>query len=132
MKAMVYTDSPGVAREILDEGYIHGYRYCVVSLGSHPCAYVTIPKEHPCYGLGYEKIYVTCHGGLTYSGKGIGFGSDRLYPDAFWIGWDYAHFGDRMEFPGYSCPGKTWTTDEILKEIDRVVYQLAGIGGMPE
>lgn len=82
MKEMVYISDPNADREILDEGYVHGYHYCIVSFGSHPCAYVEIPKDHPCYGLNYEKIKVNCHGGLTYSEKGIG----PLFPDAFWIG----------------------------------------------
>lgn len=34
MKEMVY-NSNSAEREILDEGYIHGYHYCIVSLGSH-------------------------------------------------------------------------------------------------
>ena len=79
MKEMVYSSDPNADREILAEGYFHGYHYCIVSLGSHPCAYVEIPKSHPCYGLNYEKIKVSCHGGLTYSEKGIG----PLFPDAF-------------------------------------------------
>lgn len=93
MKEMVYISDPNADREILDEGYVHGYHYCIVSFGSHPCAYVEIPKDHPCYGLNYEQIKVSCHGGLTYSEKGIG----SLFPDAFWIGWDYMHFGDRTK-----------------------------------
>lgn len=114
MKEMVYISDPNADREILDEGYVHGYHYCIVSLGSHPCAYVEIPKDHPCYGLNYEKIKVSCHGGLTYSEKGIG----PLFPDAFWIGWDYMHFGDRIEMPSYGARGKTWTTREILTEVE--------------
>lgn len=58
MKEMAYSSDPNADREILDEGYVHGYHYCIVSLGSHPCAYVEIPKDHPCYGLNYEKIKV--------------------------------------------------------------------------
>ena len=72
----------------------------------------------------YGKIKVSCHGGLTYSEKGIG----PLFPDAFWIGWDYAHFGDRIELPSYGRKGKTWTTREILADVENVVYQLSGIG----
>lgn len=77
------------------------------------------------FGAGSEKIKVSCHGGLTYSEKGIG----PLFPDAFWIGWDYMHFGDRIELLSYGARGKTWTTREILTEVENVVYQLSGIGG---
>lgn len=125
MKEMVYINGYNADPEILDEGYVHGYHYCIVSRGSHPCAYVEIPKDHPCYGLNYEKIEVSCHGGLTYSEKGIG----PLFPDAFWIGWDYMHFGDRIELPSHGIKGKTWTTREMLVDVENVVYQLSGIGG---
>ena len=54
MKEMAYSSDPNADREILDEGYVHGYHYCIVSLGSHPCAYVEIPKDQ--YML---KDYVT-------------------------------------------------------------------------
>ncbi len=124
MKEMVY-NSNSTEREILDEGYIHGYHYCIVSLGSHPCAYVEIPKDIRAMGLDYEKIKVSCHGGLTYSEKGIG----SLFPNAFWIGWDYAHFGDRIELPSYRAKGKAWTTREILADVENVVYQFSGIAG---
>ena len=67
----------------------------------------TLPELPTPYGLyreyRYGKIKVSCHGGLTYSEKGIG----PLFPDAFWIGWDYAHFGDRIELPSYGRKGKT-------------------------
>ena len=78
MKEMVYISDPNADREILDEGYVHGYHYCIVSLGSHPCAYVEIPKDHPCYGLDYGKIKVSCHGGLTYSASVSGCVLDWL------------------------------------------------------
>ena len=30
MKEMVYISDPNADREILDEGYVHGYHYCIV------------------------------------------------------------------------------------------------------
>jgi hypothetical protein len=45
------------------------------------CGYVTVPKKHHYYGLGYDKVYANVHGGLTYSNKGT-------------FGFDCAHAGD--------------------------------------
>lgn len=55
MKEMVYISDPNADREILDEGYVHGYHYCIVSLGSHPAdlcpnAKAGKPSCHSCGG----------------------------------------------------------------------------------
>jgi hypothetical protein len=50
------------------------------------CGYVTVPKKHHYYGLGYNDVMANVHGGLTFSdGKGK-------------FGFDCAHAGDL-------CPG---------------------------
>jgi len=46
------------------------------------CGYVTVPKKHHYYGLGYNDVMAIVHGGLTFSdGKGT-------------FGFDCAHAGD--------------------------------------
>lgn len=45
------------------------------------CGYVTVPKKHHYYGLGYQDVMANVHGGLTYSNKGT-------------FGFDCAHAGD--------------------------------------
>ena len=45
------------------------------------CGYVTVPKNHHYYGLGYNDVMANVHGGLTYSNKGT-------------FGFDCAHAGD--------------------------------------
>lgn len=47
MKEMVYKERSNP--EILDEGYYKQYHYAIVSLGSHPCAYVEISKNNQYY-----------------------------------------------------------------------------------
>ena len=49
------------------------------------CGYVTVPKKHHYYGLGYNDVMANVHGGLTFSDKGT-------------FGFDCAHAGDL-------CPG---------------------------
>ena len=121
---MVYDfDKPG----ILDEGELQGYKYMVVSYGSHPCAYVQVPEGHPFHGKHYDKINICCHGGLTFSGSFHRHPSRFLVErDGYWIGWDYAHHGDFSAFPGVHLDGHKYTVAEIHGDIALVVGQLAG------
>jgi hypothetical protein len=45
------------------------------------CGYVTVPKKHHYYGLGYNDVMANVHGGLTYSNRGT-------------FGFDCSHAGD--------------------------------------
>lgn len=105
--------------ETLAEGKDGEYEWKVLSLGSHPCGYVSVPKNHPFYGMSYLEIEdkIEVHGGLTFSGKLHGF-------DGFWFGWDYAHAGDYTYMPIYvSITDKRWTTQEVVDECLRVIEQ---------
>lgn len=105
--------------ETLAEGKDGGYKWKVLSLGSHPCGYVSVPKNHPFYGKSYWDIEdkIEVHGGLTFSGKLHGF-------EGLWFGWDYAHAGDYTYMPIYvSITDKRWTTQEVVDECLRVIEQ---------
>lgn len=105
--------------ETLAEGKDGGYEWKVLSLGTHPCGYVSLPKNHPFYGKKYWDIddNIEVHGGLTFSGKLHGF-------EGLWFGWDYAHDGDYTYMPIYvSITDKRWTTQEVVDECQRVIEQ---------
>lgn len=105
--------------ETLAEGKDGGYEWKVLSLGTHPCGYVSIPKNHPFYGKKYWDIEdkIEVHGGLTFSGKLHSF-------DGFWFGWDYMHAGDYTYMPIYvSITDKRWTTQEVVDECLSVIEQ---------
>lgn len=103
--------------EKLAEGKVGDYKWLVLSLGSHPCGYVAVPKDHPFYGKEYcdieDKIEV--HGGLTFSGK-------LKDLEDLWFGWDYAHYGD-FTWPFVMTGDKKWTTQEIVDECLRAIEQ---------
>lgn len=128
MKEMIY--KPQREIEILDEGYMECLHYCIVSLGTHLCAYIELPKEHKYYGKDYDDINVLCHGGITYiSDQGIIQKTNENHRDGFWIGWDYGHFDDYMgyeeAFPAHlRAGGKRWTTEEVLIQVKDVCVQL--------
>ncbi len=117
-KEMQYI-SPLIERveEVLDKGTYRGYDYLIMSFGTHPCAYVAIPKKSKYHGLYYDDVPVQCHGGLTFS-------SARPDMDGQWcIGWDYTHAGDyTAALPDFN--ERRWTTAEIQAEVRDVIDQL--------
>lgn len=79
----------------------------------HRCGYVGVSKDSPLYGLGYDDVYASVHGGLTYASR------NNKYPvesDLYWFGFDCAHYDDK----------KDWSImDESHKEIYRTLIDLA-------
>lgn len=124
--------STNIKLETLAYGFYKGYEFRILNLGTHPTAYVNIPVNHPCFGKSYNEIYdsgidIDVHGGLTYSNQKLRTESDYLV--GWWIGWDYAHYGD---YSGYDVTfleelqdhGKKWTTLEIFDDVKKAIEQL--------
>ena len=123
MKAMKYGKDRKC--EILDTGWCEGFLYYILNLGTHPTAYIRIPKEHKYYKE--ENIYLDVHGGITFSNMGICVKDVIL--EGYWIGWDYGHFGDyagyeEMYPKEFRTGGKKWTTEEIKEEVIAACKQL--------
>ena len=113
--------------DILYENYYKDYHFCIVSYGAYPCAYVEIPHSHHYYEKDYTKIYMECHGGLTFSSDELWFIKNSY--DGWWIGWDYAHLNDYVSIPFSKFPiplynRKKWSTSEIYEEVKNVIEQL--------
>jgi len=112
---------------VLKKGNIEGFDYVIMSLGTHPTAYIKIPKGHKYYEKDYDDINIDCHGGFTFAGKDFIFNPIEI-KNSWWIGWDYAHSGDYMGYYETDSPlagsGKKWTTKEIYKEVKKVIQQL--------
>ena len=78
------------------------------------CGYVTIPKSHPCYNMGYDDIPIDVHGGLTFSnGEGC-------------FGFDCAHAGD-INSNEHDREGHFWTIDDVEKETNSIAEQFKKI-----
>jgi len=108
-------------REILESGIYHNYNWYIFDLGTHPTAYIEISNDDILYNKSYweinDKYDIDVHGGLTYSDSDLFVDkSNRWY-----IGWDYAHDGDRF---GIDISGKNWTSLEIYEDICRVIQQI--------
>ena len=121
---MEYT--PNRKRTLLAQGTYNGLNYYVLSLGTHPCAYVECDKNHI---VDDDHIYdIDCHGGITYNEKILILPDKRLESIQF-IGWDYAHCDDyagyEVNFPeDIRVGGYKWTTDEIITECRNVIDQV--------
>ena len=114
--------------ELLCEDKYKGYNYYILNLGTHPTAYVEIPKNNKLYGKEYEDINIMVHGGFTYSRNELmGIQSENWF-----IGWDYAHGGDFLGYDilfnfGYKSNNKKWTTKEMIEECQNVINQIVDL-----
>ena len=133
MKEMEYMPKRNIM--VLDNGNYKGFNYYIMNLGTHPTAYIEIPKNHKLFNKTYEDIYnyidLQVHWGLTYSKDYLYINKNEKL-EGWFIGWDYAHCEDYM---GYEellpeeirTGGKKWTTKEILEEVKIAINQLNNI-----
>ena len=126
MKEMIYQANRKI--EVLDTGTCLGFFYWILNLGTHPTAYVKIPKNHKYNNKFYDEIDIEVHGGITYSSDHLNI-SENQKIEGWFIGWDYAHcedyLGYEMMIPKrYRTEGKKWTTEEIHQEVYEVCRQL--------
>ena len=74
------------------------------------------------------EIDLDVNGGVTYSNEELNI-SENERIEGWFIGWDYAHYGDytgfELMFPKqYRTGGKKWATKEIYEEVRQACYQL--------
>jgi len=133
IKPMIYQKNRKM--ELLHKEEYEGFNFYILNLGTHPTAYIEIPKGHKLYEKDYNEIYdmgydIDVHGGLTYSDNSL----MCIKSENWFIGWDYAHAGDycgyyeETELQGFksfmdvNC--KKWTTEEIIEECKRAIKQI--------
>lgn len=126
MKKMIYQVERKI--EVLDTGTCFGFFYWILNLGTHPTAYIKIPRNNKYFRKDYEEVDIDVHGGLTYSSDHL-YISETQQLEGWFIGWDYSHCGD---YAGYEeklpeelrVGGKKWTTEEIREEVYKACKQL--------
>lgn len=128
MKEMVYCNEE--KREMLDTGYCMGFFYYIMSLGTHPVAYIRIPESHKYYKKDYTEIKdIDVHGGLTYSSDVLWINNVQTH-EGWFIGWDYGHMDDYMGFfenTRWQDSAKKWTVEEIMEDVASACYQLSQV-----
>lgn len=110
--------------EVLASGQFLGYKFAIVSHGSHPCAYVCAHTHYTHYS---DAPGCGVHYGFTYGSDEFGntayWDPDDLSHD--WLGWDYIHFDDYAYYNDeYQYEGKQWTTEEIYEEVLSAIVNL--------
>lgn len=116
MKQMIYRLCRMNTGEVLHSGKYQNRKFAIVSLGTHPCAYI----ENFIQVTGYEEAdaYASVHGLFTYLGTAYWDTNDT----SEYLGWDYAHFGDRCgaQFEDYE---KSYTVEEIFEDVKKAIEE---------
>lgn len=115
---------------VLENEKYKNYEYYIITLGSHPCCYVLLPKGHKYYGKNYDEIGIKCHYGLTYANNKLL--KNNVIENGEWvIGWDYAHLDDYVSYDSFyssflegDVQGHKYSLDELRKEVYDVINQL--------
>lgn len=118
--------------QILAKDYYKGYEFFVVSYGTHPCAYVSIPEGKPYHeAKSWDDVNIICHGGCTYASTDKEFEhiATCTEENTTVIGWDYGHYNDfsgryLSDFSTTLFETKRWTTKEMITECKEVIEQL--------
>lgn len=79
---MVY--SHNIEREVIAEGECNGFEFYVLNLGTHPTAYVNVPKEHKDYWNRKLEFDLDVHGGITYMSESLCIDED-IRIGGFWV-----------------------------------------------
>lgn len=119
----------GGRSKVLALGIYKGFQYVVRNTrGSHPCGYVNIS--------GYESVlrnennnlteyeterygWIDCHGGVTFADTAI-----WPFAGGYWVGWDYAHLGDRCQYSSFVTDGMMYGTGCVVYECKHVIDQI--------
>ena len=127
LKPMVYESER--TREILAHDVIDGIEFYIVSLGTHPCAYIYVSPRNPISRMSSEFSWsdlsekIICHGGVTWFDSCLP--DNKRYSAGKWLGWDYAHAWDWIGGGNYCLTdSKKWTTEEIFEEVRNVIAQV--------
>ena len=107
--------------ERVADGLYRGFRFYILTMGSHPCAYIDVGNSEFLAGG------INCHGGITYESTELATVPEKSY----FIGWDYAHYNDFLAFNdrlakefGEPYRAHKYTLTEIVKECANVIDQI--------
>jgi hypothetical protein len=97
----------------------------------HWCGYVGVPSGHPWNGKSWDDVSADVHGGITYAEacdgdptSGVCHVAKSGDDDVWWLGFDWAHWGDLMPQAGYEQPSATYRTAEwVKKEVEDLARQ---------
>ena len=118
MKEMIYSFIREV--KVLYKGTYKNNKFSIVSLGTHPTAYVECKFDNCTSYYDRRLLDVKVHGDFTYLGEAYWDKED----ETTYFGWDYLNPGDYLELLPSTVFAKRWTTKEIYDEVKSVIEQL--------
>ena len=80
--------------------------------------YVVIPKDHKLYGIDYDDICVTVHGGLTFGEFATNLNNWEEVKDSnngWVVGFDTSHCDDTI---------LNWSKEAVIAETERLKIQI--------
>lgn len=130
-KPMIYSKHSKIER--LSMEVYRGYEFAVMNLGTHPCCYIKLPKGHKYENVHYNNIPLDVHGELTYSESYLAVavvdGKRIKEETGYWIGWDYAHWGDYLGYDPEPNGEHIYTTEELEMDCRDAIDQLCELCG---
>lgn len=130
-KPMIYSEHGKVERLSIE--VYRGYEFAVMNLGTHPCCYIKLPKGHKYENVDYDNIPLAVHGGLTYGESFLNVaevgGKEIADKTGYWIGWDYAHYGDYLGCDLTHFDTRIYTTEELERDCRDAIDQLCELCG---
>ena len=124
--------------ELLYNDIWEGMHYYIVSMGTHPCAYIEIPLNNQLIKMPELLAFEYLAGNeISYRENYLRTSEGTIMDStdhSLFIGWDHAHSTDYVGFMeselsslfDYSDLHK-WTTEEMIEECKRAIDDLLGI-----
>lgn len=124
--------------ELLYNDIYEGMHYYIVSMGTHPCAYIEIPLNNQLIKMLELLAFEYLAGNeITYRENYLRISEGTIIDSTgydLFIGWDHAHSTDYVGFMeselsslfDYSDLHK-WTTEEMIEECKQAIDELLGI-----
>ena len=109
----------------LHDEFDESIRFIILRGPASLTAYIGIADDHPLADFDYDSIPIDCHGGFTYSRKGIG---NSLPVGYWWYGWDYAHAGDACFYDlksnsTFRQTERRWVLKEVIDDAWDTKYE---------
>ena len=137
---MVYSNNKPNPAQVLYLGKYKRYDFFILNLGTHPTAYVRIPRTHPFFGKDYDYCsppHGFEGGPFTFSNSSANFANflDTPIPGGWYLGWDYAHINDWLGYlsdeQNIQMGNHKHTTEEMILDCKNVIEYLLEVKNEP-
>ena len=95
-------------------------------------AYIKIPNNHSWKEIDcYDDVPLSVHCGLTFMSNVTKEKEELFTIQQFtigkWIGWDYGHLCDYVNYGDYVSEGKKWTYEEVEEDVKHAIDDMLNL-----